>query len=84
MIAYDEMVCSQCGNLTSECSDVERDWHPRTGVCWATATREWAEGVLRRRHEKDEVGEDELSYLSGRYVWVSSQEPSPDEDEFAG
>lgn len=84
LLHYDAEVCSECGNLRSECSDPETDWHPRTDVCWATASRQWAEGVLRKRHEKDEPAEDELPYLAGRFVWVSTVPPPEGEDEFAG
>ncbi len=77
------MVCPRCGNLTAECSDPTRDWHPRTAVCWPSATREWAQGVLHKKHAKDDLPDNELPYLAGRYVWVSQQPPADGEDEFA-
>lgn len=59
------------------------DWHPRTSVCWASATREWAKDVLTKRHEKDDPRDGHLHPLAGRSVWVSRMAPDPDEDEFA-
>jgi hypothetical protein len=82
LLAYDEMVCPQCGNLVADCSDPTRDWHPRTSVCWASATREWAEGWLRKQNPDEDLPDDEMSYLAGRYVWVSQQPVPDDEDEF--
>ena len=83
VLHYDAEVCPQCGNLRSECSDPAVDWHPRTSVCWATASREWGEQVLRKKHEKETVGEDALPYMSGRWVWVSPHPPPEGADEFA-
>lgn len=83
ILHYDSEVCSSCGNLRSECSDPTVDWHPRTSVCWATASREWGERVLRKRHEKDSDSDDTLPYMSGRWVWVSPTPPPEGEDEFA-
>lgn len=77
------MVCSQCGNLRSECSDPSIDWHPRTGVCWASATRMWAKDLLDKHHSKDEIPEGALHPLLGKWVWVSQIAPPEDEDEFA-
>ena len=82
LLAYDELVCPRCGNLVADCSDPTRDWHPRTSVCWASATREWAEGWLRKQHQKEDLPDDEMSYLAGRYVWVSQQPVADGEDEF--
>lgn len=76
-------MCSSCGNLRSVCSDPLIDWHPRTTVCWATATREWGKRVLEKRYEKSDFPTDSLTPLDGRAVYVSEIEPAPEEDEFA-
>lgn len=84
ILHYDAEVCPQCGNLRSECSDPTIDWHPRSSVCWATASREWGERVLRKKHEKEQVEDNQLDYMAGRWVWVSTIAPDFDKDEFAG
>lgn len=58
------------------------DWHPRTSVCWATATREWARDRLQEKHANDEPLPGELHYLAGRWAWVSQHPPEQPEDEF--
>ena len=76
-------MCPRCGNLRAECSDETIDWHPRTSVCWATATREWAWERLRERHKGEKVDPQALHPLDGHWVWVSTEAPPLDEDEFA-
>lgn len=77
------MVCGQCGGLRSECSNPDLDWHPRTDVCWATATTEWAKRKLVKDNPSSDVGDGEMTYLDGRWVWVSQTPPPEGEDEFA-
>lgn len=82
LLAHAALVCPRCGNLREECSDPTRDWHPRTEVCWPTATAEWASRRMRKRDDaaKDDDG---LRYLDGRSVWTSTIPPAEGEDEFA-
>lgn len=83
LLARKSLICPRCGNLRAECSDPTRDWHPRTDVCWASATSQWALRKLAKDNAKAEVGDNELGYLDGRWLWVSEQPPPADEDEFA-
>lgn len=83
LLAYDELVCPRCGNLRAECENPDLDWHPRTSVCWAMATEEWAGRRLQARHEGEKVSDDALHPLDGRWVWVSTVAPAEGEDEFA-
>lgn len=83
ILAYEDEVCPRCGNLRSECSDEDVDWYPRTAVCFASATSEWAWRRLRKRHESDDPPEHALGELDGRWVWVSPVAPAPEADEFA-
>ncbi len=76
-------MCARCGNLRSECSDPAIDWHPRTSVCWASASSEWAKRRLQAKHAEAKVSDDALHPLDGRWVWVSSVPPDGDDDEFA-
>ncbi|WP_282594972.1 hypothetical protein [Nocardioides sp. SYSU D00065] len=39
--------------------------------------------MLHKKHAKDDLPDNELPYLAGRYVWVSQQPPADGEDEFA-
>lgn len=83
-MARDAMICPRCGNLRSECEDPSVDWHPRTAVCWASGSQEWAKRLLHEAHEKDKPERGEMHALEGRWVWVSQIKPNPDEDEFRG
>lgn len=71
MLAAAAMVCRQCGNLRSECSDPDVDWHPQESVCWATATRDWGIRVLADRHKDEKPGIDAIHPLDGVTVWTS-------------
>lgn len=76
-------MCPRCGNLRAECSDDSIEWHPRTSVCWASATTDWAKGVLRERYKDAKPADGALHPLDGRWVWVSTEAPPLGEDEFA-
>ena len=80
---YDLLVCPSCGNLRSECSDPGIDWHPRTTVCYATASREWGLRRLNARHADVKPDDKALHPLDGLSVFPSRIAPDPDEDEFA-
>lgn len=77
MLAAAEMVCSQCGNLRSVCSDPAVDWHPQESVCWASATQQWGIRRLRIKHKDfdpdalDDRGEPLMDPRDGVSVWVS-------------
>lgn len=76
-------MCPSCGNLRSVCSDPSIDWHPRTSVCYAAATREWGRRILEKRHEKAKTPATALGPLDGKSVFVTEDPPTPEEDEFA-
>lgn len=83
LLEYDRAVCPACGNLRSECSDPDRDWHPRTVTCYATATTRWGWRRLHKIHEGEEPVAEMLHPLDGVSVWVSDVPPPEGEDEFA-
>lgn len=76
------LVCPSCGNLRSECSDPQRDWHPRDSVCYAAASREWGLRRLQSKYKDRKVGDHALHPLDGVSVWVSADAPPEDEDPF--
>lgn len=83
LLAEDALVCSQCGNLRAECSDPAVDWHPRTSVCWASASTAWGLRKLAEKHKNKHPGTDALHPTDGVSVWVSSIPPAEGQDEFA-
>lgn len=66
------------------CSDPSIDWHPQESVCWPTATLEWGKRRLQKKHEKTEVGDDELHPLDGVGLWVSQYDFESVADETPG
>lgn len=82
-MAHDDLVCPRCGNLRSECSDPDVDWHPHESVCWATASRDWGVRRLHSKHEGKKPNPDALHPLDGVAVYVSQQAPTGP-DPFAG
>lgn len=75
------MLCPNCGNLRSVCSDPDTDWYPQRLWCGATATRDM---VTRRWHDKHrEAKPDSLGFLptDGAMFWASTEDLTPD-DEF--
>ena len=81
-MGHDVLVCSECGNLRSECSDPERDWHPRQGVCYATATVKWGWRRLEEKHKDEAYTPEALHSLDGVLVGASEFPPEGD-DPFA-
>ena len=81
LLAYDQLVCPQCGNLREECADEMVEWHPRTDVCHATAAQQWGQRVLQEKYAKVEAGPLERRYLDARWVYVTRQEPTEGDDE---
>lgn len=79
----DALVCRSCGNLRSVCSDPSIDHHPRTSVCWPTATREWAKRRLQETYKDEKPASVQLHPLDGLSVYTTEIPPPPDEDEFA-
>ncbi len=77
LMAHSALVCPDCGNLRSVCSDPSIDWHPQTATCWPTATRQWASEQLAKKH-KEWKGEG-LHPAAGRSLWVTQHEPEVDE-----
>lgn len=77
MLAAASLVCSQCGNLRSICSDPSQPFHPQESVCWSTAAQQWGIRRLRDQHKnfdhetRDSRGELVMSPLEGVTVWVS-------------
>lgn len=80
-MAHDEMVCPSCGNLRSECSDPDVDWHPHTSVCWASATQAWGVRRLQDKHKDVDPSPFALHPLDGVSVGVATV--PPEDDEFA-
>ncbi len=81
LMAHATLVCSECGNLRSVCSDPTVDWHPDTETCWPTATRQWAWRRLSDKYAKHRLEDGSLGPLDGRTLWVSQQ--APEVDKFA-
>jgi len=71
-------VCPSCGNLRSECSDPNIDWHPRSTVCWNTATQGWAWGQIHERYKNHP--KDVLNPVPGAMLWLAQSEPPEGED----
>ena len=78
-MAHDALVCRSCGNLISECSDPERDWHPHLSTCYATASRQWGRRVLDKKFEKRKPDTDGLHPLDGASVYVTPFAPEGDD-----
>lgn len=81
VLAYDQLVCSDCGNLRSECSDPTIDWHPRKSVCYASAATSWGWRKLHEHYPPDKKESDGAHRLDGVSLWVSSVEPASDDPD---
>lgn len=81
LLAYEALVCSRCGNLTSVCSDPNVEWHPDTTTCWASASVEWGWRRLKKLHPAEEEVTGALHPLDG--VRVYAAQTPPEVDEFA-
>lgn len=79
MLAEHDLVCPNCGNLRSVCSDPTRDWYPQRSMCYATASREVVLRRLQKKHEKTEPGLT-LHPLDGMSVWVAQDDLTPNDD----
>lgn len=77
-MAHNALVCRQCGNLRSVCSDPTIDWHPDTATCWPTATQQWGLRRLAKKHENAKPDDTALHPLDGVTLWVSQVEPEQD------
>lgn len=84
LLAYEQLVCSDCGNLRSECSDPTIDWHPRRSVCYASAATVWGWRKLHEKHPADKKTDDGAHVLDGVSLWVSPQELSEAEEKSVG
>lgn len=82
-MAHADLVCSRCGNLRSECSDPDRDWHVRDSVCYASATSAWGLRQLEEKHKARPLLGPQLHPLDGVSVYVTSDAPPPEEDPLA-
>lgn len=80
LLALDELVCPQCGNLREDCSKPDRDWHPHKYTCWASASLEWGNRRFADMHAKDKVADGALRETDGVRLFVSLREPSPEND----
>lgn len=87
MLAGHALVCGQCGNLRSVCSDETRDWHVNESVCWPTASQQWGIRRLQEKHKawRPEKNPDAVGPLDGVSVWVSDIDFTPEggSDPFA-
>lgn len=73
MLAEDELVCPQCGNLRSVCSTVE-GWYPQRSMCYASGAQEATMRKLRERHK------DHPEQMDGMTVWMSEADLTPDDN----
>jgi hypothetical protein len=87
LLAEHELICPQCGNLRSDCSDPERDWFPQESVCWATATLQSGKRDLAEFYADEKPQTGHLHPLDGVTVWASDVDRgnwSPDGSGAAG
>lgn len=70
MLAGQALICPQCGNLRSVCSDDSVDWHPQETYCYATAAVTWKWRKLREEYPA-ELKIDGAHALDGLSVWAS-------------
>lgn len=79
-MAHDAMICSSCGNLVTECSDPNIDWHPATKTCYATASQQWGIRRLRDKHKGHDPAANPhaLHPLDGVALYVSRNAPEND------
>lgn len=82
MLAHKTLVCPRCGNLRSECSDPDRDWHPRLDDCYASAAIAFGWRKMHKKYPADAMIED-AHPLDGTGMWVS-QQPQPEGEEPIG
>ena len=71
------LVCSECGNLRSECSNPSIDWHPNTTVCYASAASEWGQRMLAKKNE-GVAAVDGAEPLDGVSIYVTREPPEVD------
>ena len=83
LLAHKALTCPKCGNLRSECSDPDRDWHPRLSECYAKAATEWGWRKIAERYPAETQSADGAHPLDGVSVWVSDTPPPEGEDDFA-
>lgn len=76
----DELICGQCGQLRSICSDPNVSWYPQRATCYASATTELVKRRVQERHKKNEPGTKRLHPLDGMTVGVSQFDLTPDDD----
>lgn len=82
MLAEDALVCDQCGNLRSVCSDKSVEWIPQREVCYATADRELTMRRLQAKFKNREPGTRTLHPFDGVSIWMSQDDWRPDEKFF--
>lgn len=80
LLAYEELVCDQCGNLREVCSDPARGHYPQRTMCYVTATAELTMRRLKERYKDKPPGTVKLHALDGMRVWASPDDLTPDDD----
>lgn len=83
IVEYEQQVCPLCGNLRSVCRDEDREWHPRTSVCWPTAVREWSLRLLAEKYKDVNRLAWKTHPMDGLTTWASEDAPPKGEDLFA-
>lgn len=81
MLAESELVCPNCGNLRSVCSDPDIPWYPQRSECYASAAKDLTWRRLRKRYQQ-EPDVSRLHPLDGVNVWMSEHDFAPDETFF--
>ena len=71
MLAGQALICPQCGNLRSVCSNPDIDWHPQETYCYASGAVEWRKRKLREEYPLDVKAPDGAHALDGIIVWAS-------------
>ncbi len=79
MLAEDELVCSQCGNLRSVCANPEVGLYPQRSMCYFTAAEAVTWRRIHAKHEDNKPGKAPHP-LDGMSVWMSDQDLTPEDD----
>lgn len=79
MLAHHDLICPDCGNLRSICSDPTRQWYVNRRMCFATAARSLMWRAVREKHKDNEPGTKALHPLDGMDLWASEFDLTPDD-----
>lgn len=71
MLAGHALICPQCGNLRSVCSNPDIDWHPQESYCYSTAAVQWRWRKLHEEYPAEAKVATGEHPLDGLNVWAS-------------